>query len=50
LKARHGEDVKAARLEQQVAVAEEVARRAEAAASYLTSEMGNGANLAQTLE
>lgn len=43
-------DVKS-RLEQQVAVAEEVARRAEAAASYLTTEMGGGgsANLAQTL-
>jgi localization factor PodJL len=37
------------RLEQQVAVAEEVARRAEAAASYLTNEIGNGGNLAQTL-
>lgn len=41
-------DVKS-RLEQQVAVAEEVARRAEAAASYLTNEIGNGGNLAQTL-
>ncbi|MCX7357414.1 MAG: hypothetical protein NT015_04615 [Alphaproteobacteria bacterium] len=43
------EDVKH-RLEHQVAVAEEVARRAEAAASFLTNEMGNGGNiLAQTL-
>ncbi|MEZ5970372.1 MAG: hypothetical protein R3C31_01015 [Hyphomonadaceae bacterium] len=38
------------RLEQQVAVAEEVARRAEAAASFLTNEMSNGGNvLARTL-
>ncbi|MEZ5959854.1 MAG: hypothetical protein R3C30_05435 [Hyphomonadaceae bacterium] len=38
------------RLEKQVAVAEEVARRAEAAASYLTSEMDGGSNvLSQTL-
>lgn len=38
------------RLENQVAVAEEVARRAEAAASYLTSEMGNrDSALARTL-
>lgn len=38
------------RLEHQVAVAEEVARRAEAAASFLTNEMGSGGNmLAQTL-
>ena len=38
------------RLEQQVAVAEEVARRAEAAASFLTNEMSSGGNiLAQTL-
>ncbi|MBN8607296.1 MAG: SEL1-like repeat protein [Caulobacterales bacterium] len=38
------------RLEQQVSIAEEVARRAEAAASYLTSEMGNReAAIAQTL-
>jgi len=38
------------RLERQVAVAEEVARRAEAAASYLTSEIGGGGNiLSQTL-
>ncbi|MBK8542743.1 MAG: SEL1-like repeat protein [Caulobacteraceae bacterium] len=43
------EDVKH-RLEHQVAVAEEVARRAEAAASFLTNEMSNGGNiLAQTL-
>src|SRR5690606_10999615 len=41
-------DVKS-RLEQQVAVAEEVARRAEAAASYLTNEIVNGGNLTQTL-
>ncbi len=38
------------RLEHQVAVAEEVARRAEAAASYLTHEMGGrDVNVAQTL-
>ncbi|MEQ1817170.1 MAG: hypothetical protein ABL871_01070 [Terricaulis sp.] len=38
------------RLEHQVAVAEEVARRAEAAASYLSNEMGNGGTiLSQTL-
>lgn len=38
------------RLEHQVAVAEEVARRAEAAASFLTSEMNNPQSaLAQTL-
>lgn len=37
------------RLEQQVAVAEEVARRAEAAASYLTNEIGSGGNHASTL-
>jgi localization factor PodJL len=38
------------RLEQQVSIAEEVARRAEAAASYLTSEMGNRESaIAQTL-
>ncbi len=38
------------RLEQQVAVAEEVARRAEAAAAYLTTEMGSReAALTQTL-
>jgi localization factor PodJL len=47
----HGEitDVRQ-RLEQQVSVAEEVARRAEAAASYLTQEMeGRDATLKQTL-
>lgn len=38
------------RLEHQVSVAEEVARRAEAAASFLTTEMGNGSSaIAQTL-
>lgn len=39
------------RLENQVVVAEEIARRAEAAASYLTTELENrDATLAQTLE
>lgn len=39
-----------ARLENQIAVAEEVARRAEAAASFLTHELGGGEGLiAQTL-